>query len=87
MAEVVIAVLLRRTHGCKRCTTIAYIDDVHLLADSPENLAACIALVLEFVSDFALQLSALKTVLWASEPSLLTPLSCKGGFSHREGGP
>ena len=67
LAEICVAVLLHRLHVLVNIESICYVDDINLIARSPEDLCKAIDVVLEYVHDMNLSLSNPKSSLWGTD--------------------
>ena len=67
MAELCISVLLWKLRACAEVVCLTYVDDVNILAATRETLVSALHIPWDFVGDFNLKLSLLKTRIWGSD--------------------
>ena len=84
LSECFLAGFIWRLHHITKIKVVAYIDDIYLVATSPEMLDQSLSLLQEFQEDFGLSVSREKTFLWGSEHSTLVPLAEKWGYFVRD---
>ena len=66
LAEVSISIFLWRLHRLVDLESVAYVEDLNLIAKTREELERALVLGLQFIDDFHLVLSRQKTYLWGT---------------------
>ena len=75
MAELAVASFLWRLHAIVPVITVVYVDDINVIATDREHFQRALALILEWVSDFQLDLARNKSCLWGTDPRSLSEIS------------
>ena len=84
LSELCVAAFLWRLHHILQVTTICYVDDLTVVANSAQDLASAYDLLVQFTNHLSLSLAAAKTRFWGSFPTLLKLLADEKGVEHTD---
>ena len=82
LSELIVALFLWRTHNIVSITTICYVDDLTVVAESRQNLEKAYDLLIDFTRHLSISLAATKTKLWGSYPTQLEEIANRRGIQH-----